>query len=122
LINIYSQAPELFNPDHCRATLLTIKKDLLGPLGILFLNSGIKTLAPSDWAYRGIYDNNNQSADPYIAHGFNYHQGPEWVWVMGYFLRAYLYFFTAAPGFSSSEVLITLNLRVNFISTKSRES
>jgi glycogen debranching enzyme len=23
-----------------------------------------------------------------MAHGFSYHNGPEWVWVYGYFLKA----------------------------------
>lgn len=49
--------------------LETIKTVLLGPLGI-------KTLDPSDWKYRGDYDAGSTSADPNLANGFNYHQGP----------------------------------------------
>ncbi|KAI8915293.1 glucanotransferase domain of glycogen debranching enzyme-domain-containing protein [Powellomyces hirtus] len=90
-------APEMFNPDHARYALTIVKDALVGPLGI-------KTLDPKDWAYRGVYDNANDGTDSAIAHGFNYHQGPEWVYPLGFFLRAYLYFFTKAPGHDKTKV------------------
>jgi glycogen debranching enzyme len=76
-------APELCKPENMWKALEVVENVLLGPLGI-------KTLDPSDYNYNPNYFNDDDSDDFKRAKGFNYHNGPEWVWPVGYFMRAKL--------------------------------
>eukprot|EP00040_Diaphanoeca_grandis_P022413 m.120406 g.120406 ORF g.120406 m.120406 type:complete len:1491 (+) comp28801_c0_seq1:247-4719(+) len=74
-------APELFDKSHARIALKQAEKLLVGGLGM-------RTLDPGDLNYRPNYHNGVDSTDYFTSRGFNYHQGPEWLWPVGYFLRA----------------------------------
>ncbi|KAG1849422.1 glycoside hydrolase family 13 protein [Suillus subalutaceus] len=80
-------APELFHAQHALQALRLADQVLRSSLGM-------KTLDASDMQYRPQYDNSNDTTDRCVAKGLNYHNGPEWGWPLGYFLRAYLYFDT----------------------------
>eukprot|EP00041_Stephanoeca_diplocostata_P038635 m.1536450 g.1536450 ORF g.1536450 m.1536450 type:complete len:103 (-) comp25244_c1_seq31:94-402(-) len=74
-------APELFTPEHAVTALTQANSLLLGGLGM-------RTLDPGDWNYRPTYVNGLDNTDYNTSKGFNYHNGPEWLWPTGYFLRA----------------------------------
>jgi glycogen debranching enzyme len=78
-------SPDLFEPSKALTALALADSVLLGPIGMA-------TLDPSDLNYRPTYNNSEDSTDFATSKGRNYHQGPEWVWQRGYFLRAFLHF------------------------------
>ena len=78
-------APGIFDPSHAIHTLALADSVLRGP-------SGMATLDPSDLNYRPYYHNSEDSEDFATSKGRNYHQGPEWLWPTGFFLRALLKF------------------------------
>ncbi|KAI5927566.1 glycogen debranching enzyme [Camillea tinctor] len=78
-------APDLFDPDHALGALVLADKVLRGPYGMA-------TLDPADLNYRPYYINSEDSDDFATSKGRNYHQGPEWLWPTGFFLRALLKF------------------------------
>ncbi|CAR21052.1 bifunctional 4-alpha-glucanotransferase/amylo-alpha-1,6-glucosidase [Lachancea thermotolerans CBS 6340] len=82
-------APELFTPELALQALDNADRIIRGPVGM-------RTLDPSDYNYRPNYNNGEDSADFATSKGRNYHQGPEWVWCYGYFMRAFYRFHLAA--------------------------
>ena len=78
-------APQLFTSAKALYALGMAENILRGP-------TGMATLDPSDLNYRPYYNNSEDSTDFRTSKGRNYHQGPEWLWPTGFFLRALLKF------------------------------
>lgn len=67
-------SPQMVSREHARQAIEQCRRFLVNEPNTI----GIKTLDDSDFNYCGTYDNANDSNDTKVAHGFNYHQGPEW--------------------------------------------
>ena len=80
-------APELFNREHA-IKFMKISEEFL----IVNNCIGIRTLDFSDKNYNGDYYPDNDSNDYHLAHGLNYHNGPEWVWPAGFYLMSKINF------------------------------
>lgn len=78
-------APDLFTEKNAINALYMADRVLRGP-------TGMATLDPADLNYRPYYNNSEDSNDFATSKGRNYHQGPEWLWPTGFFLRALLKF------------------------------
>ena len=80
-------APELFNRNHAIKFMKVAEQ-------FLVVNNciGIRTLDYSDKNYNGYYDVSNDSDNYHLAHGLNYHNGPEWVWPSGFYLMSKMIF------------------------------
>ena len=71
-----SQIPmEAIDVLHAKNYIEKCEESLLGPIGM-------RTLAAEDPDYNGWYDNSDSTC------GYNYHNGPEWVWLTGHYLIA----------------------------------
>lgn len=97
-------APSLFEPRRARRALALAEKHLTGPLGM-------RTLDPDDPCYRPDYQNSLDCTDPLLARGANYHNGPEWLWCMGFYLRAWLTFNTSTADTKSARKLVLTRLQ-----------
>ena len=80
-------SPELFDKNHAikfmkLAEQFLVVKDCIG----------IRTLDYSDKNYNGNYEVHNDSDNYHLAHGLNYHNGPEWVWPSGFYLMSKIKF------------------------------
>jgi predicted glycogen debranching enzyme len=70
----------LLEAERARSVVEVVQKNLLTPVGL-------RTLAPSDPAYRPRFEGDMPSRDS------AYHQGTVWPWLMGPFISAYLFAF-----------------------------
>jgi predicted glycogen debranching enzyme len=68
---------QMLSPEQARSVVSVVQRELRTPYGL-------RSLAPSDPAYRGRYDGDPHSRDS------AYHQGTVWPWLLGPFLRAYV--------------------------------
>eukprot|EP01054_Gregarina_sp_Poly1_P007494 Gregarina_sp_Poly_1__7493@NODE_417_length_8703_cov_212_060908_g339_i0_p1_GENE_NODE_417_length_8703_cov_212_060908_g339_i0NODE_417_length_8703_cov_212_060908_g339_i0_p1_ORF_typecomplete_len1037_score117_96GDE_C/PF06202_14/3_6e84hGDE_central/PF14702_6/8_4e45AMPK1_CBM/PF16561_5/8_9e16AMPK1_CBM/PF16561_5/1_5e04Glyco_hydro_100/PF12899_7/1e04Glyco_hydro_100/PF12899_7/0_00056_NODE_417_length_8703_cov_212_060908_g339_i021485258 len=80
----FAFAPDIDDADKIRRSLDIAYEELVGEAEQI----GMKTLNAGNPKFRPNYDNANDSTDTEVAHGWNYHNGPEWIWPLGYWFKA----------------------------------
>lgn len=81
-------SPSLVKPEHALLYIENVEKNLIKPDSI-----GIGTLDKiHESLYSEEYDNDLDSPEFKKAFGFSYHNGPEWVWLYGFYIKALLNF------------------------------
>lgn len=103
----------MFDPQHALKHLQTVEKVLIEKNSI-----GFKTLDPLAPEYIPFYNNSDDGIQPKTAHGFSYHNGPEWVWGYGYFLKALIEVSKDKPIYPKERLMSYLANHARFI-TKS---
>lgn len=103
-------APQLFDPAHALNYISIVEKELILPdsIGIATLGSAHETL------FNPFYSNNDESSDFKTAHGFSYHNGPEWVWLYGFYVAAKCQF---AKGLRKEQLLGLLQNQCKYLLT-----
>jgi len=81
-------APELATTRQAQSALTVVERELLIPLGL-------RTLAPSDPAFQGVYGGDQRSRDG------AYHQGTAWPWLLGAYAQA------RAHAFPDEDAMVT---------------
>jgi len=76
-------APTLIPRDRARSVLTLVARELVTPLGL-------RTLAPSDPRFIGVYGGDQRARDA------AYHQGTVWPWLLGHYADAHAIFFGEA--------------------------
>ena len=82
-----ARAPSLFDKEHVLKCMKVAEEYLVVPNCV-----GIRTLDKRDKDYNGDYNVDDHGSSYNTAHGFNYHNGPEWVFPFGYYLNAKVMF------------------------------
>lgn len=80
-------APEIFERSHALRYIYKVEKFLLGEHSL-----GVSTLSENHSIYSSYYDNGDMSNCPNTSHGYSYHNGPEWVWLYGFYILAKIEF------------------------------
>lgn len=96
--------PELVEVEHAQRYLSLVGTRLIRESSI-----GVGTLDRVHQSLYCEYYDNDDDTDNYVtAHGFSYHNGPEWVWLYGFYIKA-LQNFGLLPGNKRNAIALLQN-------------